>query len=159
MSEDLAKFLGLQLNPRNQALNVRLSDFSVRHCESFVRAHIQIDSWAARMAFVVLPTGVPLVLGMPFFDRFEPRIKWRQRQFIIADNATSHTLQADLLPRAIGPADSTCIQRPLSSPPRSATACFFSAANVDITTTIEPTAQERSEIEQLTDATQPRVLH
>ena len=95
MSEDLATFLGLQLHPRKQALNVRLADFSVRRCESFVRAHIQISSLAARMAFVVLPTGVPLVLGMPFFDRFEPRIKWRQRQFIVTDNATSHTLQAD----------------------------------------------------------------
>ena len=35
------------------------------------------------MAFVVLPTGVPLVLGMPLFDCFEPHILWRRREYLI----------------------------------------------------------------------------
>ena len=47
MSEDLVTFVGLQLHPRKQALNMRLADFSVHRCESFVRAHIQINSWAS----------------------------------------------------------------------------------------------------------------
>ena len=74
ISEELAKFLELELHPRKQALNVRLADVSARRCEMFARTTVHIGSWSARMDFVVLPTGVPLVLGMHFFDRFEPHI-------------------------------------------------------------------------------------
>ena len=55
---------------------------------------------------VVLTTGVPLVLGMPFFDRFEPHILWRRREYLIYAGLNTRILRADLLPRAYGPAAS-----------------------------------------------------
>ena len=104
------------------------------------------------MAFVVFHTGVPLVLGMPFFDRFEPHILWRLRKYLIHEGCITHVIRANLLPRAYGPADSPLLLTNL--PPAnispslyihpSGDACFFTAANVDLTTLMEPSAQDRS---------------
>ena len=63
ISADLARFLGLPLHTRKRALLIRIADFSVKECTHFVRAHIRIGSWSARMVFVVFPTGIPLVSG------------------------------------------------------------------------------------------------
>ena len=61
---------------------------------------VHIGSWSARMAFVVIHTGVPLVLGMPFFNRFKPHVLWRRREYLIYDGSTNHVVRGDLLPRA-----------------------------------------------------------
>ena len=133
----------------------------------FARTTVHIGSWSARMAFVVLPTGVPLVLGMPFFDRFEPHILWRRREYLIHEGNTTHVLRADLLPRAYGPAAAPLLLPNLPhanvSPCLpilpSGDACFFTAANVDVTTLVEPYAHDRTEIERLVDLAQDRVIH
>ena len=64
----------------------------------FARTTVHIGSWSARMAFLVLHTGVPLALGMPFFDCFEPHILWRRREYLIYEGRTTHVLRSDLLP-------------------------------------------------------------
>ena len=119
------------------------------------------------MAFVVLPTGVPLVLGMPLFDRFEPHILWRRREYLIHEGRTTHALRADLLQPSYDPAASPLVLTNL--PPAnispsiyitpSGDACFFTAANVDVTTLVEPSAQDRTEIERLVDLGQDRVIN
>ena len=37
--------------------------------------------------------------------------------------------------------------------------CFFTAANVDVTTLVEPSTHDRTEIERLVDLAQDRVIH
>ena len=133
----------------------------------FARTTVHIGSWSARMAFVVLHTGAPLVLGMPFFDRFEPHILWRRREYLIHEGNTTHVLSADLLPPAYGPAAAPLLLpnlRPANVSPclpilPSGDACFFTAANVDVTTLVEPSAHDRTEIERLVDLAQDRVIH
>ena len=60
----------------------------------FVRTTVHIGSWSARMAFVVLHTVVPLVMGMLFFDLVEPHILWRRRDacFFSAGNVDAMTI-------------------------------------------------------------------
>ena len=88
------------------------------------------------MAFHVLRTGVPLVLGMPFFDRFETHVLWRRREYLIYDGCTTHVLRADLIPRAYGPAASHLF---LTNLPPSGDDCCFTAANVDATIIVSST--------------------
>ena len=132
----------------------------------FEHTTLHICSWSARMAFVILPTGVPLVMDMPFFDRFEHHILWRRREYLIYEGRTTNVLRADLLPRAYGPAAaprlltnvppahiSTCL--PILP---SGDSCFFTSQNVDVTTTVEHSAQNRTDIERLVDLAQDRVI-
>jgi len=98
ISADLAQFLGLELHPRKRPLIIRIADFSVKTYTHFVRASVRIGTWLLRMAFVVLPTEIPLVLGMPFFARFEPRITWSKSLFVTEQDSAVHVLSADLLP-------------------------------------------------------------
>ena len=38
-----------------------------------------------------------MILGMPFFLRTEPQIRWRERAFVVLDGNTTHVLRADML--------------------------------------------------------------
>ena len=96
ISAPLAAQLGLSAHTRRQKLMIKIADGSIQECTQFVRATIRIGEWTDRMSFVILPTGVPLVLGMPFFLKHEPRILWRARKFLLL-------LRADVLPRAYRP--------------------------------------------------------
>ncbi len=41
-----------------------------------------------------------MILGMPFFLRTEPHIKWKARAFVVQDGATTNILRAELLTAA-----------------------------------------------------------
>ena len=99
----LSAQLGLIAHTRRQKLMIKIADGSIQECTQFVRATIRIGEWTDRMSFVILPTGVPLVLGMPFFLKHEPRILWRARKFVLLRGKTTYTLAADVLPRASPP--------------------------------------------------------
>ena len=77
MSEKLADHLGLERHVRKRPQLIRIADGSIVRCSHFARTTVRIGKWSARMAFTIFPTGLPLVLGMPFFVRFEPQMLWR----------------------------------------------------------------------------------
>jgi hypothetical protein len=86
------------------------------------------------MAFVVLPTGVPLVPGMPFFTRFQPHILWRERVFLIHSGTTTHVLRADALPRMFAqlPVNNVCVQSIANTSITNTPALSFSIAHVNV---------------------------
>ena len=97
MNAALAKRLGLALHARKRPLPVKIADGSIRTCSHFVRTTAHIGTWNARMAFTVMETGIPLVIGMPLFMRFEPTPKWRLSQYIITDDSGRHVLKSELI--------------------------------------------------------------
>jgi hypothetical protein len=70
------------------------------------------------MAFTVLPTGVPLVLGMPFFLKYEPRILWRSHQFVIDEGRTTHVLSAELTLEHFNPISVPSVAAVVRPPPQ-----------------------------------------
>jgi len=80
----------------------------------FARTTDHVRSWSARMAFFVLHTGMPIVLGMQFCHRVEPHVMWRLRKYLIYNESITNVLRADLLPRAHGPAASHLLLTNLS---------------------------------------------
>ena len=113
------------------------------------------------MAFVVLPTGIPLVLGMPFFARFDPHILWRKRQFVIEQYRAVHVLYAEILPPAAQlSAKHTQLVPVLSDAPRtSSPVTLESFALVPTIQASTPTDTEGREIAKLRDKAQNRVIH
>ena len=77
---------------------IHVADGRTHLCPIFARLSIRIGTWTARMVFTVLPTGVPLVLGMPFFSKYEPQILWSKKQFVIHVGRTTHVLTAERAP-------------------------------------------------------------
>ena len=79
-------------------LIIRISKMSVKTCTHFACASVRIVTWLSRMAFVVIHTGITLVLGIPLYARFEPRILWRNRQFVTEQDRAGRVLSANILP-------------------------------------------------------------
>ena len=64
------------------------------------------------MAFTVLESDAQLVLGMPFFLRFEAQPMWKLWQYVIRDAAGTHTLQAESKPHSWFSSQAVCVISP-----------------------------------------------
>ena len=117
VSAELARALGVMTHPQKHPVHIRIADGSVLPCDQFARIKLRIGTWTARMAFTVLPTGVPLVLGMPFFLKYEPRILWRSHQFVIDEGRTTHVLSAELTLEHFNPISVPSVAAVVRPPP------------------------------------------
>ena len=100
LSEELVRALGLCTHQRKTPLWIKIANGEKMRCDQFARVSVRIGTWRTRMAFVILPGGPTMILGMPFFLRTEPQIKWKDRVFVVHDGATTHILRAELLTAA-----------------------------------------------------------
>ena len=100
MALDLVRTLGYQMHHLRKPLVVRIADGSRMSCEMFVRARVRIGTWRTRLSFYVFPSRIPIMFGIPFLSRYNPRIDWRERTLIIEDKTGTHLLRADP-PRAL----------------------------------------------------------
>ena len=97
VSLELAQAVGLLTHKRKNPLWIKIANGERCRCDEFARGIVRIGTWKARMSFVVLPGGPTMILGMPFFLRTEPQIRWRERAFVVLDGNTTHVLRADML--------------------------------------------------------------
>ena len=97
VSLELAQAVGLLTHKRKNPLWIKIANGERCRCDEFARGIVRIGTWKARMSFVVLPGGPTMILGMPFFLRTEPQIRWQKRFFVVLDGNTTHVLRADML--------------------------------------------------------------
>ena len=66
----LVRQLGLKPHHLRTPLHIQLADGTILYSTEFVRVHLKIGSWRLRMTFWILPSPLPLLLGIPFLCRF-----------------------------------------------------------------------------------------
>ena len=102
MADTLARILGCRFHPLKTPLNVRLANGTRLSCTSFVRVRLHIHTWRTRLSFWVIPSTIPLILGIPFLTKYEPQLHWKDRTMVICEGNRTHILRADpiLAPQA-----------------------------------------------------------
>jgi hypothetical protein len=82
-------------SPLPQQDSVVLADGSVQKTTALARgAAVKVGSYADQFDLVVLPlSGYDAIIGMPWLDRYNPRVDWRERQLHFRDqNQKEHQL-------------------------------------------------------------------
>ena len=74
ISARLVEQLGLETHPRKEPINVKIADGFTYRCEGLVQTTIRINTWTARMSLMFFPSTLQVVLGMPFFVKYDPRM-------------------------------------------------------------------------------------
>jgi len=83
MSPKVAERLNLEPKPHFLSESVRIGDGSVMPVLGYITTHIEIGEVTARLTFQVASTHDDIILGMPFLQRLDPQISWKDRSIMI----------------------------------------------------------------------------
>ena len=97
IAEKVAVDLGCRTPTLRTPLHVRIANGNRLLCTKFVRLRMPLSLWRKRLTFWVIPSTLPIILGIPFLTRVNPHIYWRERKMSIADRNNVHVVHSDPL--------------------------------------------------------------
>ena len=97
IAEKVAMSLGCRSHTLRTPLHVRIANGDRLLCTEFVRLRMSLSSWRKRLTFWIIPSTLPIILGIPFLTRVNPHIYWRERKMSIADRDFLHIVHSDPL--------------------------------------------------------------
>ena len=92
ISVDVVKQAGLRPVPLKEPIRVRVANGQSLDVLLFVRVTVVVGTLHLRRFLRVITTHLPIVLGYPFLQQFNPMINWKSRTVNITVGMKTHTM-------------------------------------------------------------------
>ena len=92
MSKNVAEKYNFKVEDKGKQFNVRLANGRVIATSGCVRATVFFGAYYNVCKFHVLDCPVPLILGMQFLARVQPKIDFRKKQVVVTKKGLRYNL-------------------------------------------------------------------
>ena len=90
ISTEVVQKAALRLLPLKTQVKVRVANGEIITVSHFVRVNASVGTLRTRFFLRVIPTPLPIILGCPFFQFFNPEINWKEKTLRITMGTKTH---------------------------------------------------------------------